>query len=485
MSRLRRPRLPKQLAVVEPYVPETKEQLFAKAMGIEEDEPDDRWRPVKKTKPMNDQKDHMPKTGVPAEITKLLTGVAASTALDAIMGAAKPTEVNKNGADTKFSGFKPLQHIHELEKIRQEESHLAGNKASNKNFVDEDEDEDENFNRPDPEPGDDDFENQPPELEELEDDIEEPEDEIEDEPEEDPAEKPAEETEEPEDEIEDEPAPPRKPKTIVHPVVPLTSPPAFPSPVRQATKVQVKPAAPKTPKPKPQNTGRGLGRIAAEKTQIPPRRNLVAEAAAAADEEEQAVVAEPSRPARNTAPVVQLAAEPTRSTPLLPEDLTAIVENIPNTLRWCRNKAMLLLGFSAALRRSELVLVRVEGLRFTDEGLAVAIPSNHEGKADMVFVPNVESKLCAVEAVARWISDSGVRSGYLFRRTMDGKFIDRDQENHLPPSLVDTIVKRAVRHAGLDANSYSGRSLRTGYAEAVERQRSVRDIDTLRRFFRP
>lgn len=172
--------------------------------------------------------------------------------------------------------------------------------------------------------------------------------------------------------------------------------------------------------------------------------------------------------------------------PLTPADLAAIITDAPKTARWRRNKAMLLLGFSAALRRSELVEIRLEGVRFDEEGLVLAIPGRLAKKIEVVRVPKIESRLCAVGAVAHWIATAGITGGYLFRSVSDGA-VNPNEDEHLRPKLVTKIVKEAVKLIGLDPRRYSGGSLRAGYAEAVQEaaRNAFKDIDYMRQTLRP
>lgn len=172
---------------------------------------------------------------------------------------------------------------------------------------------------------------------------------------------------------------------------------------------------------------------------------------------------------------------------ITPADLRAIMTDAPRTMRWRRNKAMLLLGFSAGLRKSELVEVRIEGLRFDDDGLFMAIPGRIAQAVETVKIPKVQGKLCTVGAVARWIAASGITGGYLFRSVHDDGVVDIDQDRHVPEKLVTKIVKQAVKIIGLDPQRYTSKSLRIGYAEAVHMaaQKTIKDVDHVRQTIRP
>ena len=64
---------------------------------------------------------------------------------------------------------------------------------------------------------------------------------------------------------------------------------------------------------------------------------------------------------------------PTVKAPAVTSELWAMVENLPDDLRGTRDRAMLLVGFAAALRRSELVALDVADVAETVEGLVVTL----------------------------------------------------------------------------------------------------------------
>ena len=63
----------------------------------------------------------------------------------------------------------------------------------------------------------------------------------------------------------------------------------------------------------------------------------------------------------------------TRKAPATAETVRTILAEMPADLRGLRDRALLLLGFAGALRRSELVALNVEDLEETAEGLLVRI----------------------------------------------------------------------------------------------------------------
>ena len=149
-------------------------------------------------------------------------------------------------------------------------------------------------------------------------------------------------------------------------------------------------------------------------------------------------------------------------------------------LRARRDKAMLLVGFAAALRRSELAVVRAEHLSYTPEGLRLLIPrskSDQEGAGQVVGVAYGDrAGTCPVRAVRSWLgaasralADQGrpsPLSGPVFRS------IDRwGRLGHraLTGRSVADVVKRHAAAAGLDPSLYAGHSLRAGFATTAAR----------------
>lgn len=163
--------------------------------------------------------------------------------------------------------------------------------------------------------------------------------------------------------------------------------------------------------------------------------------------------------------------------PILLETVHLLADNfVGDDLPVLRDKALLLLGFAGAFRRSELVNVQVEDLTFTPQGLLVFIPrakGDQLGKGSTVAIPYApEAKICAVRAVHEWLTASGIKSGPLFRAFKRNMTIRKDQ---LSDKSVALIVKKHIKKAGLDETDFAGHSLRRGFATSAAQH----DIDTL------
>ena len=149
-------------------------------------------------------------------------------------------------------------------------------------------------------------------------------------------------------------------------------------------------------------------------------------------------------------------------------------------LRARRDKAMLLVGFAAALRRSELAAVRAEHLSFTPDGLRLLIPTSkgdQEGAGQVVGVAyGSRPETCPVRALrsylaaaSRELADHGrpsPLSGAVFRSVDRWGRLGRES---VTGRTVANVVKAHAAAAGLDPALYAGHSLRAGFATTAAR----------------
>jgi integrase len=157
------------------------------------------------------------------------------------------------------------------------------------------------------------------------------------------------------------------------------------------------------------------------------------------------------------------------ATPLLVPQLESILEALPSKLIGVRDRALLLIGFAAALRRSELVAIDMEDLTRTPEGYVLKIrrgKTDQTGKGAVVGIPTGKEGTCPVVAIETWLEESGIVNGAVFRS------IDRWENigERLSPIDVARAVQNAVKRAGASPKGFSGHSLRAGLATAAARQ---------------
>jgi len=166
---------------------------------------------------------------------------------------------------------------------------------------------------------------------------------------------------------------------------------------------------------------------------------------------------------------------------LTPEQLTTLITTLGPSLRDCRDRALLLLGFCAGFRRSELVGLDVADVTFRDAGLVVLVrrsKTDQEQRGRTVAVEyGGHLATCPGAALEDWLAIAGIRSGPIFRP------IDRHGSlgrNALEGRAVARVLKGRAAAAGLNASNLAGHSLRSGLATAAARAR-IDERDIVRR----
>ncbi len=156
-----------------------------------------------------------------------------------------------------------------------------------------------------------------------------------------------------------------------------------------------------------------------------------------------------------------------QASPILKDDLTVMLSHIPDTVKGKRDKALLLLGFCGALRRSELVAVRVQDMEFTTQGIILMLPrskTDQNGQGKKIGIPKGRGRICPVLAVTDWLLHMGSSTGAVFRSITKGGVIS---DAPLSDRAVAGIIKHYVHKAGLNPERYSGHSLRAGLATSA------------------
>jgi site-specific recombinase XerD len=152
---------------------------------------------------------------------------------------------------------------------------------------------------------------------------------------------------------------------------------------------------------------------------------------------------------------------------LLKEDLTVMLSHAPDGLKGHRDKALLILGFCAALRRSELCAIKFEDLEFNAQGMVLTLPrskTDQTGQGRKIGIPFGRGKICPVRLVKNWIDISGIQSSSLFVSIRKGRMITGEQ---LSDRSIANIIKLYAAKAGLEAEKYSGHSLRSGLCSSA------------------
>jgi site-specific recombinase XerD len=156
---------------------------------------------------------------------------------------------------------------------------------------------------------------------------------------------------------------------------------------------------------------------------------------------------------------------------LLQEILAPIGDDLPGL----RDKALLLVGFAGAFRRSELARIAVEHLEECEHGLRITLPVSKGDRARQgvqVGIPFGVSALCPVRALARWRKAAAIATGPVFRRIWVPPRPKNAQPDWVPayaigwqaidPRTVARIVQARGAAAGFDPARLGGHSLKRG-----------------------
>src|SRR5262249_14941813 len=104
--------------------------------------------------------------------------------------------------------------------------------------------------------------------------------------------------------------------------------------------------------------------------------------------------------------------------PLLREDLFLVLDAMGDGPKDIRDRALLLIGFAGALRRSELVSLDVADIAHVRRGITLHLrhsKTDQDGRGDKIAIPYSHSRSCPVDGLAAWLQVSGVSDGAIFR----------------------------------------------------------------------
>jgi len=186
---------------------------------------------------------------------------------------------------------------------------------------------------------------------------------------------------------------------------------------------------------------------------------------------------------------------PSQKSPALTDDIRAMVEATGQGIIGTRDRALVLLGFAGAFRRSELVALDLDDCAFGKDGLTLML---HRSKVDQagegrkLGIPcGSNPDTCPVRNLQVWIEQAAITSGPLFQSiTRHGKL----QAGRLSGVDVARIVKKLAKKAGLNPANYAGHSLRAGHAtsaaiagaseRSIMNQTGHKSVQMVRRYIR-
>jgi len=133
--------------------------------------------------------------------------------------------------------------------------------------------------------------------------------------------------------------------------------------------------------------------------------------------------------------------------------------------RRSRDRALLAIGWSGALRRSEIAALDWQDIREHADGLILTLrrsKGDQEGEGREIGIP-FGSSICPVRLLAAWRAVSGAHDGPIFIGSRRGGNLTSDR---LSARSVDRIVRHAAQTAGY-SEVYSSHGLRAGFATSA------------------
>jgi len=156
------------------------------------------------------------------------------------------------------------------------------------------------------------------------------------------------------------------------------------------------------------------------------------------------------------------------------EELLQMVDSLPDDLRGHRDKSILLLGFSGALRRSEISKLDLRDLVFVKEGLICFVRNSKTDQspegAQVAISRSKKERSCPVRALEYWLEFSELsmqKEGPVFRGILPNGVL---RENAISGRAIAQVVQRSAGRIGIDMSRVGGHSLRSGMATEAARK---------------
>lgn len=162
-----------------------------------------------------------------------------------------------------------------------------------------------------------------------------------------------------------------------------------------------------------------------------------------------------------------------RSAALTTAEVRKLVRACGTTLAGARDRAMFLVGFAAALRRSELVGLDVADLAWTAQGVVLRIvrsKTDAEGAGAEVAVSRGRlPETCPVAALQAWLTQAGIIAGPVFRKVNRGGAVE---PGRLSTDAVRQVLLKRAALAGVSGawdEPVSPHGLRAGFVTTAYR----------------
>jgi site-specific recombinase XerD len=161
----------------------------------------------------------------------------------------------------------------------------------------------------------------------------------------------------------------------------------------------------------------------------------------------------------------KLGSAPTKKAALTVQMLERVVRKISDNLAGTRDRALLLIGFGGALRRSELVALDVSDVARHPKGIVLTL---RRSKTDQAGVGKTKAiphgkRLKVVAALDAWTAAAAITEGPIFRGVRGSRVLP----GRLSTNQVALIIKARAKAVGLDPKVFAGHSLRSGFVTSA------------------
>ena len=173
---------------------------------------------------------------------------------------------------------------------------------------------------------------------------------------------------------------------------------------------------------------------------------------------------------------------PVQKEAVLADDILAMIATLSFDLRDLRDRAILLIGYAGALRRSEIVGLDVGKDDTQDSGGFISIEAEgavlyikgKTGWREVEIGRGSSHQTCPVHALEQWLHFAKIANGPLFRPI--SRQTEKATSERLSDKHVARLIKRCVLAAGIRsdlpdherAKLFSGHSLRAGLASSAD-----------------
>lgn len=152
-----------------------------------------------------------------------------------------------------------------------------------------------------------------------------------------------------------------------------------------------------------------------------------------------------------------------KAPPLLEEHMRALLDQLENTPRDQRDRALFLTAWCIGARRSEITNLTTDDLQFDRDGVDIRIEfskTDQEAEGAYLGIPRIDGHACAVTALEAWLRTAAIETGPIFRK------VNRWQRIGTEPLHDDSltwILRKRLMAAGVPmAQRFTSHSFRAG-----------------------